>query len=130
MIRKILHSIWRGLDKIRKVVHTLLMIIIVIFLIAIFSSSSFISINEKSVLIINPEGKLVDQLQGSAYERAVNEAFGEIAGEVLVDDIIDALNYAQYDDRIKLIFLKLDSLSGGGLSKLERIANKLDDDDS
>ena len=127
MIRKILHSIWRGLDKIRKVVHALLMIIIVIFLIAIFSSSSFISINEESVLIINPEGKLVDQLQGSAYERAVNEAFGEIAGEVLVDDIIDALNYAQYDDRIKLIFLKLDSLSGGGLSKLERIANKLDD---
>ena len=53
------------------------------------------------MLIINPEGKLVDQLQGSAYERAVNETFGEIAGEVLVDDIIEMLRYKRRQSSLK-----------------------------
>lgn len=127
MIKKFLHAIWNGLNRLRKIVHALLMMVIVIFLVAILTSPSHVSINEKSVLLINPIGRLVDQLQGNAYERAVNEAFGEIAGEVLVDDIIDALDYAKFDDRIKIIFLNLNNLSGGGLSKLERIADKLED---
>ena len=105
MIKKFLHAIWNGLNRLRKIVHALLMMVIVIFLVAILTSPSHVSINEKSVLLINPIGRLVDQLQGNAYERAVNEAFGEIAGEVLVDDIIDALDYAKFDDRIKIIFL-------------------------
>ena len=118
--------LWSFLGLLRKVIGMAGFLVVLVFLISLFSSR-LPTIHSNSVLIVDPQGRLVDQLQGDAYERAVNEVFGEITNEVLVDDVVEALYYAKNDPRITLIVLRLDQLSGGGLSKLERIGIALDE---
>ena len=118
--------LWSFLGLLRKVIGMAGFLVVLVFLISLFSSR-LPTIHNNSVLIVDPQGRLVDQLQGDAYERAVNEVFGEITNEVLVDDVVEALYYAKNDPRIRLIVLRLDQLSGGGLSKLERIGIALDE---
>ena len=118
--------LWSFLGLLRKVIGMASFLVVLVFLLSLFSSR-LPTIHNNSVLIVDPQGQLVDQLQGDAYERAVNEVFGEITSEVLVDDVIEALYYAKNDPRITLIVLRLDQLSGGGLSKLERIGIALDE---
>jgi protease-4 len=124
-LKKIIKLLWGGLVILRKVIGMAWFFLIIILLLSLFSSY-LPTIKNNSVLMINPRGQLVEQLQGDAYERAVNGIFGEISNEVLVEDIIDALNYAENDSRISVIALKLDGMSGGGLSKLEAIGIALD----
>jgi protease-4 len=46
--------------------------------------------------------------------------------QTLVQDIVDALEYARTDDRIKAVHLELSGLGSAGLSKLQRIAAAID----
>ena len=121
LLKKFIKLLWGGLAILRKIIGMAWFFLILILVLSLFSSY-LPSIKDNSVLVINPKGQLVDQLQGDAYERAINEIFGEISNEVLVDDIVDALNYAENDARISVITLRLDGMNGGGLSKLETIA--------
>jgi len=120
MIKKTLKFLWRNLNRLRKFIHAILLIFLSFIIIALLSPK-YPNIQENSILMINPKGKLVDQLPGDPYERAVNDFFGEMSSETLVQDIIDALDYAKNDNRIKIIYLDLNELDYGGLSKLERI---------
>lgn len=125
-LKNLMKLLWSFLGLLRKVIGMAGFLVVLVFLISLFSSR-LPTIHNNSVLIVDPQGQLVDQLQGDAYERAVNEVFGEITNEVLVDDVVEALYYAKNDPRITLIVLRLDQLSGGGLSKLERIGIALDE---
>tara|TARA_B110000438_G_C15821272_1_gene654563 strand:- start:7464 stop:9311 length:1848 start_codon:yes stop_codon:yes gene_type:complete len=125
-LKNLMKLLWSFLGLLRKVIGMAGFLVVLVFLISLFSSR-LPTIHNNSVLIVDPQGRLVDQLQGDAYERAVNEVFGEITNEVLVDDVVEALYYAKNDPRITLIVLRLDQLSGGGLSKLERIGIALDE---
>ena len=125
-LKNLMKLLWSFLGLLRKVIGMAGFLVVLVFLISLFSSR-LPTIHNNSVLIVDPQGRLVDQLQGDAYERAVNEVFGEITSEVLVDDVVEALYYAKNDPRITLIVLRLDQLSGGGLSKLERIGIALDE---
>ncbi|MFM1593977.1 MAG: signal peptide peptidase SppA [Woeseiaceae bacterium] len=125
-LKNLMKLLWSFLGLLRKVIGMASFLVVLVFLLSLFSSR-LPTIHNNSVLIVDPQGQLVDQLQGDAYERAVNEVFGEITSEVLVDDVVEALYYAKNDPRITLIVLRLDQLSGGGLSKLERIGIALDE---
>jgi protease-4 len=125
-LKNLMKLLWSFLGLLRKVIGMAGFLVVLVILISLFSSR-LPTIHNNSVLIVDPQGRLVDQLQGDAYERAVNEVFGEITNEVLVDDVVEALYYAKNDPRITLIVLRLDQLSGGGLSKLERIGIALDE---
>ena len=61
------------------------------------------------------------------YDRAIAGLLGDERPQTLVQDIIDGLEYAEDDSRIKAVVLDLRALGGGGLSKLQRIGIALDD---
>src|SRR5690606_4661492 len=69
----------------------------------------------------------VEQLQGDPFERAMGELLGDAEPQVLVQDIVDGLQFAKDDDRIKVVLLDLDTFGGGGLSKLQRVGDAIDD---
>jgi len=72
-------------------------------------------------------GGLVEQLDGDPYDRAIEELLGESKPQTLVQNIVDGLRLAKDDDRIQVVVLELDRLGGTGLSKLERVAEAIDD---
>ena len=123
---RIFSKLWSGIDGVRKVLH--LVILFFIFSIVVSALSSQVpAIPSKAVLVIRPTGNFVEQLAGDPYDRALQELFGEEDPQTLVKDVIDGLHYAKTDDRVKAVVLDLSAMRGGGLSKLQLIADAIDD---
>lgn len=123
---RLISSIWTGVDGVRKILHLLLLVtLFLVFFGAISGTSPMLP--QKAALLIKPAGPLVDQLDGDPYERALAELLGDAPPQTLVQDVIDALVFAKTDDRIAVVHLELSALGGGGLSKLRRIGEAIDD---
>jgi protease-4 len=117
---------WAGIDGIRKVLHLLVLLFIFSIFVSALSSSSPV-IPASAALVIKPAGSLVDQLAGDPFDRALAELTGNENPQTLVQDIVDGLQYAKDDDRITMVHLDLSALPRGGLSKLSRIGDAIDD---
>jgi protease-4 len=121
---RILTAVWHGLDRLRKLLH--LIVLLFIFLVLIVAAvGDRVTVPGAAALVIAPKGSLVDQLSGDALTRAVARARGTPLQETLVRDIIEALRAARDDARIKAVVLQLDGMSGSGLSKLQEVAAEL-----
>lgn len=123
---RLISSIWRGVDGVRKILHLLLLVMLFLVFFGTLSGTPPL-VPQKAALVVQPMGPLVDQLDGDAYDRALSELLGDAPPQTLVQDIIDALAFAKTDDRISVVHLELSGLSGGGLSKLRRIGAAIDD---
>src|SRR5579863_10135487 len=116
--------VWRMLEGVRKVLHLILLLVIFGFLLAALHTT-IPSVPKSAALVIAPEGELVEQLSSDPLRRAVGQASGGPAPETLLRDVIDAIEAAKSDDRIKLIVLDLGNLETSGLSKLQEIGAAL-----
>jgi protease IV len=125
-LARLFSTIWRGADGLRKVLHLLVMLFIFSIIISALSSSSP-TVPASAALLIRPAGTFVDQLAGDPFDRALAELMGEAEEQTLVQDIIDGLEFAKEDDRITSVVLDLSAMPGGGLSKLQRIGDAIDD---
>jgi protease-4 len=118
--------VWRILEGVRKVLHLILLLVIFGFVLAALHTS-IPSVPRSAALVIAPEGELVEQLSSDPVRRALGQASGGPAPETLLRDVIDAIEFAKSDSRIKLIVLDLGNLSTSGLSKLQEIGAALRD---
>ena len=122
---RLITSLWHGANGLRKVLHLLLLLFIFLVFFGALSGAPPL-LPQQAALLIKPSGALVEQLEGSPYDRAVSELLGERRSQTLVQDIVDALDYAQTDDRITAVHLELSTLGSSGLSKLQRVAAAID----
>ena len=118
--------VWRILERIRRVLHLVLLLVIFGFVLAALHTSIPI-VPRSAALVIAPEGEIVEQLSSDPVRRALGEASGGPAPETLLRDVTDAIAAAKSDSRIKLIVLDLGSLNASGLSKLQEIGAALRD---
>ncbi len=121
---RIVGGIWRGLDRLRRLLH-LIFLLGLFLLLLVAAVGERVLIPSSAALVIAPRGVLVDQLSGDAIERAIAKAQGAPLQETLVRDVLDALRSARDDSRIKALVLDLDGLTGAGLSKLQEIAAEI-----
>jgi protease-4 len=63
------------------------------------------------------------ELEGDPFDRAVAELLDEAQPQTVLQDIVDALEYASDDDRIGAVHIELSSLGGAGLPKKPVIAS-------
>lgn len=125
IVVRFLSFLWRGLDSIRKVLHLVLLLVLFMLLLGVFSGAPPI-MPQNAALIVQPTGSLVEQLDGDPYDRAVAELLGDAPLQTLVNDVVDAIEYAATDDRVPVLHLELGSLGGASLSNLQRIATAID----
>lgn len=123
---RFLALVWQMLEGIRKALHLVLLLVIFGFVLAALHTS-IPSVPKSAALVIAPEGELVEQLSSDPLRRAFGQASGGPAPETLLRDVIDAIEAAKSDDRIKLIVLDLGNLGSSGLSKLQEIGAALRD---
>lgn len=123
----IISRLFGFLGKILTAIRHLFTIMVVILLISGLSqiaSNGVQPIPEEGALYLAPSGVLVDQktlvdpIEQLVYQNTAPE-------ETLVRDIVDAVNYAQEDDRITHIILDTDYMSGASLSKLQEVGSAL-----
>ncbi len=119
---------FRLIGKIVSVIrHLISFAFLVLFIIIIggMFADDIQPIPDKGVLYLAPSGVLVDQ---RSYIDPFSQALSptdQRDAETLVRDIVDALDYAQYDARITHILLDTNYLTGGGIAKLEEISGAL-----
>jgi protease-4 len=116
--------VWRLLEGLRKTLHLILLLVIFGFILAALHTSAPV-VPRSAALVIAPEGELVEQLSGDPVRRAFGEASGGPAPETLLKDVIDSIQAAKGDGRIKLIVLDPSNLGPSGLSKLQEIGAAL-----
>lgn len=112
--------IWRVLDGLRKVLHLIVLLVLFAVVLGVIQTSIPV-VPHRAALILNPEGRIVEQLSGDALQRAIADATGEGEPETLLRDVVETLVAAAKDDRIEVVLLDVSDMSGAGLSKLQEI---------
>lgn len=97
------------------------LILLVLLFAAIFRPDAPPTVDEGVALVISPRGALVEEKSGDPVGRALNKLQGREKPETVVTDLIDAIDKAASDDRIKALVLDTKKLAGGGLSKLQEV---------
>ncbi|MEJ2601987.1 MAG: signal peptide peptidase SppA [Gammaproteobacteria bacterium] len=124
-LKTILRTLWRGLDGVRKILHLLMLVFIFSLVVAALSPPAP-ELPRQAALLLAPEGYIVEEYEGDPVDRAVAQAMGDGVGQVRLRDIEEALEAAAGDERIPAVVLQLDGLLGGGLTKLQAIANAIE----
>ena len=119
-------AIWAGVDGIRKVLHLFVLLFLFALILGALSSTST-PVPSQAALVITPVGALVEQLEGDPYDRAIAELLDDAEPQTLVRDVIEGLRFAKDDSRIEVVVLELGGMGGGGLSKLEAVADAIDE---
>jgi protease IV len=93
------------------VANALFVLLLLFVLFLMFSGSGVIVVPEKSALVINPRGILVDQ-------RTITDSLGSLLSgdgpgrEVELNSLLTAVERAAEDDRISMLVLRLEQLEG------------------
>jgi protease-4 len=126
-VQQLFGRIWQGLDTTRRVILNVVFFGLLAFVLIALTASDRPDVPSEGALVVNPKGMIVDQMSGTILDRAVNRAMGQEQPETLLRDIIRAIELAKSDNRIKALVLDLDGMWGGGLTKLQDIAQAIDD---
>ena len=112
----------------RAVILNLLFLFIVLVLAGSMIGEPPVVVHRGSALVIDPVGALVDQLTYvNPYDALMADAVGADVrqDEVLLQDLLDAINLAAIDDDIAGIVLLPGELQGSGFSKLQEVGQAL-----
>ncbi|MBQ74409.1 MAG: signal peptide peptidase SppA [Gammaproteobacteria bacterium] len=124
---RFISQIWKGVTAAKNATGNILFVLLLTLLVfAIFTADSP-AIPDSTALILNPTGIIVDQ-------KRVIDPFSEFLSgydetedpETLLRDILEALESASTDDRVKSLVLDLRHLRGASMSKLEEIGVAID----
>ena len=130
-----LRRVWRGLvkvvkfffgmlDALRKTLHFLLLVLLFGLLAAAGNPGSPV-VPDSAALVFAPQGRIVEELSGSPFDRALARASGENQGEVLLRDVVAAIDAAADDERIRALVIDPSGLEGGGLTKLQALSKAI-----
>ena len=111
-IRRALRAFGRGLTATRVFVANLLFVVVVFVLLAmLISGGAKLAVPDKAALVLAPEGTIVEQTTQSAPFEALLGG-NDVAAETRYQDLIDALDTAKKDNRIVVIVLDLEHMTG------------------
>ncbi|NYF36291.1 signal peptide peptidase SppA [Stenotrophomonas sp. JAI102] len=101
----------------------LLFLILILFIVAMGkSATSTASLQDRTTLVIAPEGRLVEQFSADPVSRALGKAVGDKgAEEIQLRDLIRALEAAKTDKKIERVVLELDKLQPSGFASMREV---------
>jgi protease-4 len=122
-IGRILNTFWKGVTVLRRVFLNLLFIALVVLVIVILLSGIQDRLPSGAALVLAPVGKIVEQ---STEALLVDRFYGTTTGaETVLRDLIDGIDAAGNDPKIKILVLDLEKLEGAGISQLQEIGEAL-----
>ena len=106
------------------VVNFIFLFIVIIFLIAIFSGGGK-KLDDKTALVLDIKGVLVEQHESGVRESLLAEAQGEAKKSTQLREVLTVLDAAAKDSKISSVVLLLDDMQGAGLPMLREVAAAL-----
>ena len=118
--------LWGLIDGSRRTVLNLVWLALLIGVPVALITSGPPKLQDKTVLVLNLAGPLVEQRAGGARDALVKQVQGEDDGQVRLRDVIAVLDAAARDPKIDRALLLLEDLSGGGLQAQREVAAALE----
>ena len=118
---RIFRFLWRGLTLFRLALTNLIFIGLIVLVVSAVMQNAPKPIADNTPLFIAPSGVLVDQL---SYQSPTDELLNlnnSRPTETLTRELIETIDHAGQNKKINGLILKLDYLSGGGMSKLTEV---------
>jgi protease IV len=120
-------GIWALFNFIRRLVFGVIAVVLLLIVIAGFLlSGSATKLSERTALVLNPKGNIVEQYTSEPAQRAFASAFGNKVREVQLRDIVHAIDAAAADKRIERMVIEPDDIGGAGMSTLHEIGAAID----
>jgi len=122
-LRRMIGVFWKGVSAFRRFVGNILFLALVIFFLSIFLFDRGKEVPDGSALILALAGNIVEQKTETMLS---SEIWGDAAKEeTLLKEILNVIDYAKDDQRIKALVLDLREMGRAGLSKLQDIGAAL-----
>lgn len=127
IFKRILSILWKGLNGTRKVILNLFFFGFLVLILIALSSSDQPVVEDGSALVLDLSGAIVEQKRQvdpiEAVMKSGNDSDGD--AEILLADLIHAIDNAAADTRISAIILDVGELKWTGISKLQSIGDAL-----
>ena len=127
LLRRILGGIWNTITRIRMALANILFLVMLAIIYFVYFGGSPEPLPEKAALLLNPMGTIVDQKSPVDPMQAVLAEPSPADHEVLLRDVIEAIELAQTDDSINSLVMQLDYLRYVGISRGQEIMAALED---
>ncbi len=125
LLRSVFSGFWSILDTSRRVIFNIIFLIILVVIIAAIIKGG-LKIEDKTALVLNLKGQLVEQRAGGTRDRLLSEVQGGTVAETQLRDVLAVLDAASKDARIARVVLVLDEFGGGGLASLHEVASAIE----
>ena len=126
VLRRIFGAIWNGITRVRLALANILFLLMLVILYLFFVGGAPEPLPKKAALLLNPAGVVVDQKSQAEPLQAILGSPSPADQEVLLQDIIAAIDTAAKDPAINSLVMELDYLVYVGLSKTQEIARALE----
>lgn len=107
-------------------IFVVMLIVIVIVIAVTLSGKKMPTIPEQGAMVVDLKGTVVEQLSYMDPFVQLMDDNNPAEQETLLQDVIDAILLAKDDERINSLIIKTDYLRRGGLSKLQEIAEAIE----
>ena len=125
LVRRFFVGTWWLLDFSRRFILTVLFLLVVAMIVSAMLRPD-LTIADRTALVIEPAGVIVEEYSSSATDRAMNRFFGSELPEVRLRDVLDALDAAAGDARVERVLLRLDRLQDAGMASLRDMGAAID----
>jgi len=124
---RFMRGLGRGINVTRLIIINVLFFgLLAVFLLALFLGGRNARVDDKTVLVIAPEGALVEQYSADPLSRALSRMSGDGVKQVQVRDMVRAIDAAATDDHVSRIVLRPDRIQAGGFAALREVGAALD----
>ena len=106
--------------------HAILLIILLLF-ISVFVLKNSVVLQNKTALVIAPNGNVVNQYSGTPSEKFIKQIQGSDVPETQMRDLLQAIDKASFDDRISVLVLSPDFMWHIGLADLKELEAAIDE---
>ena len=125
-IRRCAIFLWRLLDGGRRIFFNLLFLIFIILAAVSLGTSANKKLDDKTALVLDLRGNLVEQQSVGAREVLMQQAQGDRREYTQLRDVLSVLDAATQDPKITSMVLLLDDMDNAGMPMLHEIAAGLD----
>jgi protease-4 len=118
--------VWDAMNFVRRLTFNLLFFgLLLVLLIAMAAAGRIKPLQDRTTLVIAPEGALVEQYSIDPGMRALNAISGNGLREVQLRDLLRAIDAARTDKRIERVLLRVDGMAFSGYASIREVAAAL-----
>jgi protease-4 len=121
-----LRALWNGVTRIRLALSNLLFLAMLAIIYFVYIGGAQEPLPEKAALLLNMAGTVVEQKSRVDPLAAVLQEPSAASHEVLLRDVLDAIDMAADDPAINTLVMELDGLVYVGISKTQEILRALE----